>query len=267
MGGFIGCCGGGGGSSTLAGLSDVALSSPTNDQVLTFNGTKWVNESLTANLTPDTHPSTPTANDDEFEFGSSIDLTGARFTGAVPWTAFNLGTGTNAIAEGSLVFAPALTSARSWGGYSQPAPAGSYTLVAKLAVQNQSSSTNGGVFFGTTTSGKLITFSLIVGQLLVQAMTDPNTFSANQAGPTAGIVETLGVVAVYGWVYLQITYDGTNLIFSISLTGVPGTFFQFFSETAASFLGGPPSLVGIGDNNFSASTQSLLIVDWWRRTA
>lgn len=36
---------GGGGSSTLAGLTDVLLSSPASGQVLTYNGTKWVNQS------------------------------------------------------------------------------------------------------------------------------------------------------------------------------------------------------------------------------
>lgn len=34
---------GGGGSSTLSGLSDVTLSSPTNGQVLKYDGSKWVN--------------------------------------------------------------------------------------------------------------------------------------------------------------------------------------------------------------------------------
>lgn len=36
--------GGGGGSSTLAGLLDVTISAPTAGQVLTYNGTKWVNQ-------------------------------------------------------------------------------------------------------------------------------------------------------------------------------------------------------------------------------
>ena len=35
--------GGGGGSSTLSGLTDVSLSSPSNGQVLKYNGTNWVN--------------------------------------------------------------------------------------------------------------------------------------------------------------------------------------------------------------------------------
>jgi hypothetical protein len=37
--------GGGGGSSTLAGLSDVTISSPTSGQVLKYNGSTWVNGS------------------------------------------------------------------------------------------------------------------------------------------------------------------------------------------------------------------------------
>lgn len=38
--------GSGGGSSTLAGLSDVALSSPTSGQALVYNGSKWANATL-----------------------------------------------------------------------------------------------------------------------------------------------------------------------------------------------------------------------------
>ena len=36
----------GGGSSTLDGLTDTTLSSPSNGQVLTYNGTKWVNDAV-----------------------------------------------------------------------------------------------------------------------------------------------------------------------------------------------------------------------------
>lgn len=42
--GFVPGSGGGGGSSTLSGLTDVHVSSPSVDEVLTWNGTKWVNE-------------------------------------------------------------------------------------------------------------------------------------------------------------------------------------------------------------------------------
>tara|TARA_R100001443_G_scaffold81746_1_gene88750 strand:+ start:337 stop:771 length:435 start_codon:yes stop_codon:yes gene_type:complete len=41
--GQIGGSGGGGGSSTLAGLSDVTISSASSGQVLKYNGTAWVN--------------------------------------------------------------------------------------------------------------------------------------------------------------------------------------------------------------------------------
>lgn len=41
-----GSSGGGGGSSTLAGLSDVTITSPSTGQVLAYNGTKWANASV-----------------------------------------------------------------------------------------------------------------------------------------------------------------------------------------------------------------------------
>lgn len=43
---WIGSGGGGGGASALAGLSDVAITSPATGQVLEWNGTKWTNQNV-----------------------------------------------------------------------------------------------------------------------------------------------------------------------------------------------------------------------------
>ena len=70
------------------------------------------------------------------------------------------------------------------------------------------------------------------------------------------------------WLYLQVQFDGTNLIYSYSLTGFPGTFHQLYTQTASSWLGGSPTniaLVANSGTNGGAGDVVLLICDWFRR--
>lgn len=252
-----------GGSTTLAGLTDVLVSAPANGQVLTYisSASKWENQNIgtAANVTPDTHPASPNALDDEFESGTTINTS--------KWTAFALLTGTNAVAAGALKFLPALNGGtRNWGGYSQPAPGTAFTIVAKLAGFNGSSNTLNGLFFATASgaSGHIVLFGWNGTTLIVQHLSNSTTFSSNAVVSGQTLTETL---VGYPWTYLQIQYDGTNLNFAASLSGEPGSFVAIFSETAVSFLGGAPALIGLGSDNESSSVQSALYVDWFRRTA
>jgi hypothetical protein len=284
MGGFFGCCGGGGGTASplttkgdLYGFSSANARIPvgSNTQVLTADSTQPLGVAWAAapgaltNITPDTHPATPTAWDDEFEFGSSIDTTGARFAGANPWTAFNVSTGTNAVAEGSLILFPALTAARNNGGYTQPTPVSApYSFASKLWIQAPNANTSVGMILGTTPSGKLLIFGVSPPFLVVQHLTDFATFSANAYAQNAGYVQQLLNIAIavtIGPLYLSVGYDGTNLNFSISATGLPRTYAQVYSETPAAFLGAVPSLIGLTADNEGATQQSLFMVDWFRR--
>lgn len=287
MGGFFGCCGGGGGASPLTTKGDLYGFSSTNaripvgpdTQVLTADssqplGVKWAPPSggggALTNITPDTHPAVPNPADDEFEFGSSIDTTGARFPGAIPWTPFNLSTGTDTVTQGSLVFSPALTALRNNGGYTQPAPGAPYAFVSKLWNQAPNPNTIVGMMLGTTTSGKLLVFGVSPPFLVVQRLTDFATFSSNPFAGNAGYVQQFALIALavtIGPVYLQVGYDGVNLNFSMSATGFTGSFDQVYSETPATFLGAAPSLIGLTADNEGAIQQDLFMVDWFRRIA
>lgn len=288
MGGFFGCCGGGGTTSPLTTKGDLYGFSTVNaripvgadTQVLTADssqllGVKWAPPTggggALTNITPDTHPAVANPADDEFEFGSSIDTTGARFAGAIPWTPFNLSTGSNAVTQGSLVFSPALTALRNNGGYTQPTPGSPpYVFASKLWNQAPNANTSVGMMLGTTISGKLLVFGVSPPFLVVQRLTDFATFGSNPYAQVPTYVQqfaNLALAITIGPVYLSVGYDGTNLNFSISATGFTGSYDQVYSETPAAFLGAPPSLIGLTADNEGATQQDLLIVDWFRRIA
>ena len=220
------------------------------------------------NLTPDLHPSIPTGvglgPNDEFETGSTIDTTGARYSGATAWTAFNATGYTTAISgDGSLVLKNVSASTSLCGGYSQPLPgSGTWTYTAKIALAgNITGGAAGGIFIGTTSSAKMSLLLIsATASIVVQHNTNSTTFSANAFSAGA-------VVAVNGqfpWIYLQISYDGTNLHYAISFTGAAGSFVNVFSELPATFLAGVPTVIGVTQGS---PVGSATICDWFRRTA
>jgi hypothetical protein len=240
---------------------------------LTISGGGGGGGSSNSNMTPDTHPSIPTGiglgPNDEFETGASIDTAGTRYSGATGWSAFNLSTGSSSISNGSLIFLPALT-ALAINGYVQPVPSsGSWAYTAKIWTYNHNSSSGLGLILATAAgaSGNLYSFNFNGGNGELQHFTNATTFSGTNttAGGALPVSNTpLSMVVIP--CYLRISYDGTTLAFSISMSGVEGTFAQVFSVTSASFLG-TPALIGIGGFLSSTSIQGAIVCDWFRRTA
>lgn len=267
------------GITTIAGTTKITVSGATvggstPNATLTISGGGG---SSLFNITPDSHPSTPTGvglgPNDEFETGATIDTAGARYASATAWTAFGLSTGANAVSGGNLVFKPALTASRNFGGYSQPVAGATFTYTMKAKISAYNASTGAGMFFATASgaAGKILWIGFGSGGFIAQRLTNNTTFSANQS--TAGTWSATTNIASptsqssSPWVYMRLAYDGTNLTASFSDTGVEGTFFQYYTETAAAFLGGAPALVGFGADNESATVQLAQIIDWFRRTA
>jgi hypothetical protein len=220
-----------------------------------------------SNITPDAHPSIPDPADDEFEVGSSIDTAGTRFGGATAWTAFNVGTGSNAQSQGSIAIRPALGSGLNAGGYMQPV-SGTWDYRCKLKIGDFNASSVGGMAIATAsgTSGNIIFFGLNNLSILIQKWSNVTTFSSNAlfvAGPP-GVNAGVGSQTI--WAYFRITYDGTTLRFYFNLDGADVSFAQVHSETAASFIGTPTMIGLIADNNH-ASNQSYAQYDWFRRYA
>jgi hypothetical protein len=231
------------------------------------------------NVTPDTHPAIPTGvglgPNDEFETGSSIDTGGSRYSGATPWSPFNLGTGSTAIADGSLLFTPTVGAGVNYSGYTQPLPAsGPWTYTARISVSGSTSNNLGGMLLATSTgpSSHLYLYGVSLtgaaGAVLAQRATNSTTFSANEGtgtttGSSSGAGSPVANSAIFQ--YYQISLSGTTLTFSISSSGVPGSFGTVFSEAATAWLPNQ-SLIGIGAENQS-NGNLIVICDWFRRTA
>ncbi len=66
-------------------------------------------------------------------------------------------------------------------------------------------------------------------------------------------------------VYFQMQYDGTNIITRVSFTGHADSYTTWFSETAATFLGGAPGRFGLMLDNFG-TTANTGYCEWIRFT-
>ncbi len=220
-----------------------------------------------ANINADTHPaSTPNAND-EFEFGTSIDTTGGRRSGATAWTNFGAVTSGWAVGQGSLCFTPFITNVANFNGYTQPITGTTWAYTCKVQGNAPSNSSNIGLFLATATgtAGKIFTIALNSTTISVQKWTNSTTFSAVAASTTFNSVFGSGMSPV---LYLRISYDGTNLMFWASHTGIEGTFTKIYQETPATFFGSVPTLIGIGGQQSSTVTVGpYAVFDWFRKTA
>jgi len=218
------------------------------------------------NVTPDTHPTIPTSQDDEFESGSSINL--------ALWTWVNQGTATATVALGALSFTNPVENSPTLRMVTQVPSGGTWKYAAKTVallpgVNNQT-------FIVVGKAGKYIIFGVgnggsgtagIVGQRFTNTTTFASsafatTYTSSLVGP---IAQSSPVVSIP--VYVEIDYDGTNLTFNFSFSGLPGTYNQASTETAASFLGGAPDAIGLGCYTNNVSSPPTLVVDWFRKLA
>lgn len=209
-----------------------------------------------ANITPDTHPSSPNAMDDEFEAGS-LD---------VKWTQQNSPTSV-VLASGSVLIMDASNLTDNIGAIEQPIT-GTFKIQAKVQITAGPIDNRGGIYVRNTGSGKLLVNGIFYSggtTWYVNRLTNFTTISTNVFLGTSG---GGGEAPSFGrdWWYQEIEYDGTDVIFRASLSGVIGTFVEMYREAAATFLGGAPDACGIYADRGSA-TLTPLIADWFRRIA
>lgn len=262
----------GGGSTTLAGLTDVSISSPANGQILTYNSSasKWENAgaSTSANITPDTHPTSPTAWNDEFEYGTSVDTTGARFSGANAWTWINQGTATGNVAQGALALTDGPASATdNWRLILQAVPSGAWAFRAKLKAYLFANYQNYGLVLYNSANGKLINFGPTWNGGAINATVHEYTNKTTYSSSIIVVNEPYLPAAQTFPVYYEITYDGSSALnFLASASGYNSDFTSTTNSTVAAFLGGITH-IGLGTNPNNSTYPSTLFVDWFRRTA
>jgi hypothetical protein len=219
------------------------------------------------NITPDAHPVTPTGvglgPNDEFETGSTIDTAGTRYSSATAWTAFNATGLTTSISEGALILSNNTNTTALASGYSQPI-SGNTTWQYTVKVATGGTGLIGiGLATASGSSGNISALGLAVGTgFVVQHMSNASTFTANAyVGGAVPNRNGLGHSSDYN--YLQIYFDGTNINYQVSATGVPGTYVTVFSETPAAFLGTVTQIiVSVG-----SPVVCYGVFDYFRQTA
>jgi hypothetical protein len=207
------------------------------------------------NITPDTHPNSPTIYDDEFEFGLVLDTTGARSPGAQAWVvqaaASVIASVVTTQSQGAFQTLTYTGSVTPGIGVSQAVPGGTWEFTTKLrtsALVFYNSSTWKNIYFGYAGSAN---------NYLAQ------TETRNWAAGTYSFNGSLGSFTS-GYtgapIYLKAKYDGTNLILSYSMTGLVSDFTQLLSTTVASWIS---TITNVG----LANSNSCMGLDWFRRTA
>lgn len=211
------------------------------------------------NVTADTHPSSPTAWDDEFEHGSTVDTTGARFTGANAWT---LGINTAAagiypsVAQGSLC-----ANYQTSVGFSlmyQALPTGNCTFVIKTRKRNTSN--NGGFNIGILnhTNGNCVHGEIFNASQVVQRATfNLSTFAYSN---TSNVYNTDPIVVADSAYYIRIRIVSGTMYFGWSASGVDGDWDELYSEAITAW-------VGTATHVTIMNAGATATCDWFRRTA
>lgn len=234
------------------------------------------------NVTADSHTSTPgNVANDEFESGTSLDTTGARFAGATAWTLKGNTTGyTSVVASGSIMFGGVLAGVNSASVASQPiaSSTGAWDIRCKVnsitgvTTIGGGNATFSGLFAGLGATGKGYYFGRFTGsgssnKLLLNSNTIyaggtvTGVFSVadlfyTQTGTAPNSFSTLPT-------YLRITYDGTStLTFFGAYDGI--TWLQCGTVSTATLLGGPADTIGLFIGSTAANAQQMC-VDWFRR--
>lgn len=228
--------------------------------------------SSAANVTPDTHPASPDAADDEFEAFTSIDTLGTRFSAATAWSWLNQGTLTSIVSQGALTIANT-NQTTSIRGVTQAPSGATYRYRCKCSFFTPTNNV-GAVGIALGKSGKLIVFQIGYnsgGFFFIQKYTNATTLSSSTFGTAGDIPATRLSGASSGLVtsfaYMEVEYNGTNVIFRGSGNGHDATFTTFLSETAATFLGGAPDTIGLVISGQAVATAFTGVWDWFRKVA
>lgn len=253
------------GASALDDLTDVNAPTPLDQDVLTYDtgSGEWIAQapstpSSTANVTPDTHPTSANAMDDEFEAGS-LDS---------KWAWRNQGGASISFSDGAAIILAPNSASIQQRIIEQAAPAGAWKIRCKV---------NQWIATGNYTRTGLCVIRSASSKMLAVDTAYSTGFkheanSWNVAGSYIGGISSGGTGSINflgdAWMpmYLEIEYDGSSVYtFRVSKTGHEGTFFVIGTEAQATNLGGAADKVGIYVNVEGSAGDSRGAFDWFRR--
>lgn len=220
-----------------------------------------------SNMTPDTHPGTPTSFDDEFEYGTSIDVTGGRASGATAWTVLATSGYPAPGVKSGMIHSDLTALSTASIMMSQPFPAtGDCTFVmkAKRTPKNTNNtgwrihvlnSANGNCFSVQTTN----TYATLTETDTYNMTTGVRTGVSNPYLDNTNFPYPAGVSP---WMWFRLRISGTNIYPGWSDTGHPDDYVEGSVMAFSTFLGARPTHVGI---NMPGAMNG--VCDYFRRVA
>lgn len=207
----------------------------------------------------DAPPAVPTAWDDEFDFGSSMDTAGARRPGANAWVMSQLsGTaGTETIQEG--VAYCAFPSSSGNRVYLQAAPSGDFAFQMKLSLAGTGTRAAPCLCFFNSANGRVVLFQIysspttVIQRGTLNTSTWAYTFSSNTYTSSQHDVGNFG--------YIRLAVSGSNIVARYSALGYTFDFTQIYSEAISSWIGAVTH-VGIFE-----SAPAFGIIEYFRRVS
>jgi hypothetical protein len=242
-----------GGSGTLAGDTDVVISSPANNDVLTYetSSTKWKNKPAAGG-----GGSANVDGDTHPGSPAAIDdeFEGGSLSGS--WT--QLASPSITISKGSAVFTHTGTGADVYQAIVKATPSTPYTVGAKIVWATLTQGGAAGMMLRESSSGKMIILMIQSGNVIVQWRTS-SAFNSNRF-----TISILGSPVVDGLPkYFAIGDDGTNLSYQVSWDGI--SFITLASEGRTAWM--TPDQIGVFLDQFTNAETTELDVDWFRQLA
>ena len=228
------------------------------------------------NVTVDTHGTGVPAfvANDEFE-GASLDTAGTRFTGATAWTWQQQGSSTATLTEGSLVMSGQLV-AGTISAIEQPLPGGSsWTYQGRASWQGGNPGGSVQPFAGfhlrESSSGDVTGFGFIAnnpGQIVLLTGTLAGGYAAIAVQTTYPYIASgsAGHLSL-PWFYYQIALASGTLTYSISQTGLPGSWITMASRAVTTDFSTAPDHIGFAVRANNGSDTPTAYVDWFRQVA
>lgn len=235
--------------------------------LLTLSGTATIacveNQYDIPRLGPDSYPNPPNIADDEFDYGTAIDTTGARRPGATPWTHLNgAAVGTVSIGQSVLnINYPVNSNFKAWD---QPVAGSTFKYRLKISYVTPAVMSAGqfwsGLYFRRGSAVLTIAKAYNSGfkQFEIQRWTNITTPTFSST-PLSVATDSDQFGFWRGAGYIQMEYDGTNLLCKAGNSGYDNAFRQLYSETAVAFLGGAPTNIGmlVYSNNTLTEAENI----------
>lgn len=223
------------------------------------SGSTWkeVDDQPSWSINPDKPPTSANAMDDEFN-DASIDG---------KWTSYTDAGGNASYTELNNLLTLQYTSSASNTSRLisklQTVPGGNWKFRTKMYIEGVSATyIGGGLVVRNTSNNK----TLMVNFMKHASYGDGFTGIILRMNGTTFSSETDLANLFSHIIYLEVEYDGTNIIFRSSASGMVYT--TLHSETVANFLGTTPEFVGIGIhpwNTTSGIVMPTFSYDWFRR--